>query len=574
MGVKPADALKQTLGRIDEKGYKAYREIAGAYDFGTFTLFVDHVQGDPYAAPSRIRTRVGRQESGFAENTTRSRSRRVALGDFLTRRFYAQARKLCRGRRGTGKGGMITIDRPGQQILDRSALVVNERYVEARCFIGLPAFGRKIAGRDAAEMFFEELPAIVQTSLFFSSVDGSRLCRHLQTAEDADAARSQLGEKGLIAFVADGSLLPRKSGIDDRPADDPQAVFFRSDDSLRVELDLPNRGRVSGMGIGAGVTLIVGGGYHGKSTLLHALERGIYNHVPGDGRDLAVTVGNAVKIRAADGRNIEKTDISAFINNLPLNRDTAAFCSQNASGSTSQAANIIEAVEAGAGVLLLDEDTSATNFMIRDSRMQQLVAKDCEPITPFIDKVRQLYNERGVSTVLVMGGSGDYFSVADRVIRMTGYLPEDATEAARGIAQADPAGRRPEGGSRLGRIARRIPLEGSIQPYRRNKRLKVAARGTREILLGETGVDLGDLEQIVDPSQTRALAWALWYAAHYMKDGLCLRELAEKVIAGIKADGLDIIAPHVTGDLAEIRSIDIAGAINRMRTLKIRQAGA
>ncbi|MCF8025782.1 MAG: ABC-ATPase domain-containing protein [Desulfobacteraceae bacterium] len=571
MGIKPADALEQELKRIDGKGYKAYKDIAGEYDFKHFILFIDYVQGDPFASPSRVRVRVARRNSGFPQDTTANKSRTVALADFLTRRFFRQSKTVAKGGRGTGKGGMITIDNPGQQILERSSFLINDDFVEARCFVGLPAFGRKIAGRDATAMFFSELPEIVHSSMFFSELDQQALYRHIKTAEDADAARSTLSEKELIAFIADQSLLPRRSGIDDRPLDDPQAVLFYSDKAFRVTLDLPNNGPTPGMGIPRGVTLIAGGGYHGKSTLLHALERGVYNHVPDDGRHLAVTAKNAIKIRACDGRNIEKTDISSFISNLPMHKDTSAFSTQNASGSTSQAANIIEAVEAGAQAILLDEDTSATNFMIRDHRMQQLVAKEREPITPFIDKVRQLYSEKGVSTVLVMGGSGDYFNVADRVIRMTEYLPEDATEAAKAIAGADPVGRREEGGTGFGRIAKRIPIEQSISPYRRNQKMKISARGLREILFGETEIDLTDIEQIVDPSQTRAVAHAIYHAARYMKDGMCLQELTEKVIADIKEKGIDVLTPHVTGDLAEIRSVDLAGALNRMRTLQVRQ---
>lgn len=572
MGIGPADALNKTLKRIDGKGYKAYKDIAGVYEYKNFTLFIDHVQGDPFASPSKIRVRVSRKNSGFPADTTGNSSRTTAVADFLTRIFYKRSRSIARGARGTGKGGMITIDRPGQQILSRSSFAVNDEFVEARCFVGLPAFGRKIAGRDAEAMFFSELPEIVDTSMFFYALDQKALYTHIKTAEDADAARQMLSEKGLIAFIADKSLLPRRSGIDDRPLDDPRAVSFYSSEEYRVTLDLPNNGPTPGMGIPKGVTLIAGGGYHGKSTILHAMERGVYNHIPGDGRHLAVTARNTVKIRACDGRNIEKTDISPFISNLPLNKDTSEFSTQNASGSTSQAANIIEAVEAGAEALLLDEDTSATNFMIRDRRMQQLVSKDHEPITPFIDKVKHLYSEKGVSTVLVMGGSGDYFTVADHVIRMAEYLPEDATEAAREIARTDPAGRNEEGGSTFGRIADRIPLSQSFSPFRKNRKMKIAARGLRQILFGETEIDLADLEQVVDPSQTRALANAIYYASHYMKDGKCLREIIEEVAADIEKQGLDILTPYTTGDLAEIRSIDLAGAINRMRSLEVKQA--
>jgi predicted ABC-class ATPase len=328
------------------------------------------------------------------------------------------------------------------------------------------------------------------------------------------------------------------------------------------------------MGIPKGVTLIVGGGYHGKSTLLNTLERGIYNHIPQDGRERVVTLPQAVKIRAADGRSITRTDISPFIGNLPLEKDTASFSTKNASGSTSQAANISEALEAGARVLLLDEDTSATNFMIRDHRMQQLVAKDREPITPFIDKVRQLYDEKGVSTVLVMGGSGDYFSVADQIIRMTAYVPEDVTRKAHDIARTHTTGRMKEGGESFGKINMRVPLAESFNPYRGKRRLKIAAPRMDEILFGSTEIDIGDVEQVVHLSQTRGIGHAIHYAIQYMDGRRTLKEVVDRVMQDIDDKGLDILTPFVTGDIARFRDIELAAAINRMRTLKVKQANS
>jgi len=375
---------------------------------------------------------------------------------------------------------------------------------------------------------------------------------------------------GLVGFVGEGSLLPRASGIDPSPMDNKNAVLFRSPEKLKREIMLPNRGRVAGMGIPKGVTLIVGGGYHGKTTLLKALELGIYNHIPGDGRELAVTIPETVKIRAADGRNIEKTDVSPFIQNLPFRKDTDEFCTENASGSTSQAANISEALEVGARVLLLDEDTSATNFMIRDHRMQLLVSKDQEPITPFIDKVRQLFDEKGVSTVLVMGGSGDYFSVADHVIQMSNYIPQHVTQQAHDIAKAHSTGRIGEGGDRFGDIKGRIPLTESFNPYRGKHRLKISAPRDTEILFGRSTIDFGDLEQIVNISQTRGIGYAIHYATRYMDGNRTLKRVVSRVLSDINEKGLEILTPYVTGDIAGFRGIELAGAINRMRTLKVR----
>jgi predicted ABC-class ATPase len=375
-----AEELRRILLKIDGRGYKAYGDIKGIYQYGEFVLLIDHVQGDPFATPSRFRVRIGRDKAGFPESTYSNKSREVALRDFLTRRFAEASRRFCRGRRGTGKGGVIVIDRPDQEILERTSVLVDGGLIEARFRVGLPAFGRTIAGKIAETMLFKELPEIVRASLSYHLFDEKLLFRHIETSEDADELRKGLKSRGLIGFVADGAVLPRASGVDSRPLGKGRVVPFESPDTLRVEIMLPNRGKITGMGVSRGVTLIVGGGYHGKSTLLRAIELGIYNHVPGDGRELVVSDPSTMKIRAEDGRRIEKVDISPFINNLPFGRDTGAFSTEDASGSTSQAANIIEAVEVGAEVLVMDEDTSATNFMIRDHRMQELVSKDKEPI--------------------------------------------------------------------------------------------------------------------------------------------------------------------------------------------------
>ena len=563
--------LGEILGRIDGRGYKAYKEIEGAYQFPGFRLIIDHVQGDPFATPSRIRVRVGRKMSALSPALSASKSRKVALCDYLTRIFYKNCLKYSQGNRGTGKSGLIVVDRPGQEILESTAMVLRDQWVEARFFMGLPAQGRRISGKAAAVMFLKELPAIVQRSLFFNGLNPTELKTHIHMAEDADALRKGLDGLGLLGFVANGALLPRASGIDPAPLAEELAVRFQSPGTLQKDIMLPNRGCITGMGIPKGVTLIVGGGYHGKSTLLNALELGMYNHLPQDGREMVITVPDAVKIRASDGRHVAQTDISPFIDTLPFKKDTTSFSTKNASGSTSQAANISEALEIGARVLFLDEDTSATNFMIRDHRMQRLVAKDKEPITPFIDKVRQLYDEKGVSTVLVMGGSGDYFSVAHQVIQMTTYVPEDVTRKAHHIAATHASGRRTEGGHTFGELKERMPIPESFNPYQAKHRLKISVPKSNEILFGKTLIDLGDVEQIAHMSQTRGIAHALHYAIRYMDGKRTLKEVVERVTADIDEKSLDILTPYVTGDIAHFRSFELAAAMNRMRTLKVVQ---
>lgn len=565
-----SDDLYRTLRGIDGRGYKAYRDIQGSYQFEGFQLFIDRVQGDPFASPSRIRTRVPLEDSGFPVEYLDGGIREIALRDYLTRSFSSSAIKNARGRRGLGSSGLIQMDRPGQEILDRSSFMIVEDHVEARFVMGLPAHGRRISGRDAEEMFLDELPDIVSDSMFLRSLDGNLLGNHIETAVISNRLRSSLPDHGLIAFIADGSILPRRSGIDQRPMTSGDVVPFESPKNHRIDLPISDNNTISGMGIEKGITLIVGGGYHGKSTLLSALELGIYDHIPGDGREKVVSHPDSVKIRAEDGRRIEKVDISPFIRNLPLGKDTRVFSSDDASGSTSQAANIIESIEAGANVLLIDEDTSATNFMIRDHRMQELVSKEKEPITPFIDRVKTLYSRLGISTILVMGGSGDYLDVADSVICMESYVPHDRTEEASRIAEKLKTFRVNEGGDDFGPIRERIPMRSSLDPRKGRRDRKVSTRGIHTIQFGTNTIDLSAVSQLVDGSQTRGIAEALLVAMDRMNDKTTVSDLLNMMDDEFSEKGIDLIAGGRNGDTAAFRKLELAAALNRLRTLSIR----
>ncbi len=554
--------LYSTLNRINRKGYKAYKDLEGSYAGEVFDLYIDYVQGDPFAAPSRFSVRV---DNTFPEWTFSGKSRRVALCDFLTRMFFFKCRLLAKGNRGSGKSGMINIEQPGQEVLERTSVIVEKDYIEARFVVGLPAYGRKVAADHAREMIDEELTLIVKQSLFFEAVDHLELQDHIYVNEDADVLRKKMVEAGFVAFVSDDAVLPRASGIDQRPL--TGAIAFQSPQSMRIEFQLQHR-KVTGMAIPQGVTLIVGGGYHGKSTLLSAIERGVYNHIPGDGREFVVADETAIKIRAEDGRYIEKVDISSFINSLPFNKDTVRFSSDNASGSTSQAANTIEALESGATVLMIDEDTSATNFMIRDKRMQLLVPKKREPITPYIDKVQQLYQEYGVSTILVVGGSGSYFEVADKVICMVEYLPFDLTEEAKAIVEEDQEKRVHEGGDVFGRIRERIPKPESIDLFKGHK-AKLKAEGVNQIQLGKQRIDLSALDQVVSPAQLNAIADAILLAKKKMGTA-SLSIILQEVETEITQNGLDILNKRNRGDYAMFRKNELAAALNRLRTFSVK----
>lgn len=562
--------LERRLLSIDGRGYKSYKSIAGSYLMDGFCLHLDYIQGDPFASPSRIRVQVESGRAGFPPSTYETPERKTALEDYLTRRLDQGLRAVSGRLRGTGESGLMAVDTPGQEVLKRTSMVVGPEGVEARMVVGLPARGRRVMGPEARDMLFSLLPPVIKESLLYTSLEERHLARHLATVQDQVYLRHLLKEKNLVGFLGEGSLLPRRSGISDLPM--RNAVALEVDPALSVSLETPNSGLLAGLGIPRGVTLIVGGGYHGKSTLLRALERGIYQHVPGDGRDRVVTDPTAVKIRAEDGRRVEGIDISPFISNLPSSQETSFFSSEAASGSTSQAANIMEAVEMGARCLLIDEDTSATNFMIRDARMQALVDKSREPITPFIDRVRDLWENMGISSVIVVGGSGDYLDVADTVIMMQAYRPVDVTAQARKVAGEIPTTRRREVPLPMERPRGRCPVQESFNPYK-GKRARIRAHGVDQIEFGTQRIDMSAVEQLVDPSQARAIGQIIHLLARGSWDGkTSLREGLGSFMKELEAAGLDSLSPYTghPGDFAEVRDLEVAAAINRLRSLRVR----
>ncbi|OUO95943.1 hypothetical protein B5F41_04455 [Gordonibacter sp. An232A] len=680
MPVKTAEELRRALRGLDRRGYPAYKSLAGAYRFADFCLFIDHVQGDPFAAPSSLRVEVPYAAAGFPERFRRGRAARTALADFLTRQMAAQFERCSFKARGSGKSGLMSITRCGQEVLERSACEISgnvegadggrteggalgadnakaghslaaergahgvgdevaegdargvgnmgsaeggardargaEGVITVRFHVGFPAFGRTINAGELERILFDFLPACVKRALFHDSLDARQVEVAVHLAEDQEALRARLREEGLVAFVANGAVLPRRSGVSDKPL--AGAVPFASPAELERSFDLPHAGRIAGMAVPRGITLIVGGGYHGKSTLLEALQSGVYNHIAGDGREFVLADDTAVKLRAEDGRCIRNVDISLFIKDLPNGKDTAAFSTENASGSTSQAAGVVEGMEAGCRLFLIDEDTSATNFMVRDEFMQQVISREKEPITPFLERARGLYEQAGASTILVAGSSGAFFHIADRVIQMDCYRPVDITERVRGLcaqreapAMGAPAFRMPrgertmpafaaaregdarggrggrdggrggrghgggcrgydadrdergQGGGRRGRDGRGDRDGGA----RGRERLKVRSQGRDAFSLGKENVDVRFVEQIADPEQTAALAHLLRYGLERFADGTCpLTEVVERLFAVLEREGwAPFCGSFVPCGLAKPRKQEVFAALNRFR---------
>ena len=566
--MQTANDLRELLSRIDRRGYPAYKDTRGAWRFPGYVLSIDHVQGDPFAAPSQLHVRLDGRTAGFPPELYDMPCRRVALQDQLTRQFGRLAAQASGQARGSGHSGLIAVSRCGQEVLERTACRLDPGTGEVvlRLEVGFPANGRTINARELEKILFGLLPRCVEGALMYRSWPAERLRSAADLAEDQEFLREKLPELGLCAFVADGSVLPRESGVSQRPMGG--AVAFRSPPELAVEVELPHRGKVRGMGVPRGVTLIVGGGYHGKSTLLKALELGVYGHVAGDGREYVVTDPTAVKVRAEDGRSVRDTDISLFIRDLPSGKDTVSFTTGDASGSTSQAAAVVEALEGGAQVLLMDEDTSATNFMVRDELMQRVIHRDMEPITPFIDRVRELWEGGGVSTVLVAGSSGVWFHAADHIIQMDRYVPRDITALAKGEAAAFPPAAPPAAPGALPRFDRRPRPDPALT----GDRVKVRVQGRDGVSIDRETIDLRCVEQLCDSEQLAALGRCMLYAQRHLLDGRrTLARVADELEALLETRGLEALCggSAAVPFLARPRRQEILACFDRWRSLKL-----
>ena len=560
--------LKILLNSIHKKGYKAYKILSRrSFAFENYGVVIDRVQGDPFATPSQIRVII----SNILDVAFYSEPhRRVAVEDTLARNVWRICQKVSKSR-GSGNSGRIGFPRPGQEVLERTCVRLKGDVVELRLFFGLPARGRTIDAEAAWEMFSQDLKKIVENGVLILMYDPRLVEKAVRLKDDQRHIRTMLHNMGLISFIADGSILPRRSGVDPRPMDRSRAVPFESPESLRVEIELPGGKRITGMGVRKGITVITGGGYHGKTTLLEAIQAGIYDHVEGDGREYVITDSSAFKIRSEDGRKITRVDISSFITYLPAGLDTRRFDTEDASGSTSMAANIVEAVESGVEVFLIDEDTSATNFMIRDARMQQLIPRRCEPIVPLIDRVEEM-RDRGFSFIIVIGGSGDYLDVADTVIMMDSFKPRDVTEQAKKIAREYVTKRRKDVPSPFRLPDPRVPDPASIDPSRGRREEYLKSAEGRFLTLGRNKIDLSAVETFISDWQILGVGNAITYCLrHGIIDGVkSMKEILDELQKLMISNTIDIFFDgSIPPNIESFRIYEVSATINRLRTLRI-----
>ncbi|NOJ22056.1 ABC-ATPase domain-containing protein [Vibrio coralliilyticus] len=549
------DQLTATLKKIEKQNYRAYQQIKGQYDFGDYTFFIDYVQADPYASASRVRAVRPWSLTGLQWLRETSGAYQVAARDFIARSFAEFAKQE----------NSVSIALTGQTVMDSTSVLFTDEGIELRFRVNLPAEGRSVLGKKTNNILTFHLPKFIRRATLERELDKEALVHHCQIVEDQEFIRSKLDEYNLLAFVGNGSVLPRVAGNCDLPMKD--AVALTAPESLQVTIATPNQGEITGLGIRKGITLIVGGGFHGKSTLLNAIERSIYNHIPGDGRERIVTNLNAMKIRAEDGRCVHSLNLSNYINHLPMQRDTEDFTTQDASGSTSQAAWLQESIEAGVQGILIDEDTSATNFMIRDERMQALVSKGDEPITPLVDRIGQLRDGLEVSTVIVMGGSGDYLDVADTVIQMHDYQAVDVTEKARQVVEQHPTERNNECESELSTFRPRSLNRAALQKILADGKFRVSAKGVDALRFGKEFTNLSALEQLESSSEINAIGW-LWFQLAQLPGWS--NNPAKEIQQMLEGDWSKNMPNQ--GDLAKPRTIDAMAALNRMRKSQFKLA--
>lgn len=596
--MKSSTDLRTLLRSVDHKSYPAYKSLAGDWQFPSFTLGIDHVQGDPFASPSALHAALPLARTGFPASWYARDCSRIALQDHLTRQLSRQFEQYNFKAKGSGKSGLLSISRCGQEVLERSACRIADGFLTVRFHVGFPAFGRTINAGELEKILFEFLPKCIQESLFFQRIDQKKAQSAVYLAEDQEELRRILRERHLTAFVANGSILPRKSGISELPMRD--AIPFVSPKTLEQTFSLPHRGEISGMAIPEGITLIVGGGYHGKSTLLEAIQAGVYDHIAGDGREYVITEDTAVKLRAEDGRSISRVDISLFINDLPNEKDTSSFSTEDASGSTSQAAGVMEGLEAGSRLFLIDEDTSATNFMVRDDFMQEVISRKKEPITPFIERVGDLYKKAGVSTIMVAGSSGAFFYVADHILQMDCYHTLDITGQVKALCETHSAPRLTAPGFTLPTEKRVLPafqqaaesgaggpFGGSQEPRGRNgdprfgrdphggrgghggrqEHMKVRSSGLESFSLDKNTVNVRYLEQLADHEQVEALAYLTRYCLEQVQDGKrSVQETVSCVMALLEQKDWDAFCgSYVFCGLARPRIQELYACLDRFR---------
>lgn len=553
-------ALYQKIRALNGKNYGLYKSLAEkSWDFGDFVLEFLHVQGDPFAPASRVLLKISLQKLGYAPVWGNSFERRLALSDFLLRRLSAVVQEHF-----PEKNAPVAIENPGPEMLVRNSLWIDNGDLRVCLQVHLPGEGRKIESEAAAEILTMVLPDLVSASLYNDSSRAAQLEAHYGVLADRVEILAELDKRGLCAFVPDGAVLPRASGLSEAPLKD--AVPFVAPPEMAVTLEICGR-EIRGMGIPRGVTVITGGAFHGKSTLLQALTRSVFPHVPGDGREGIVVDETALRVGVEDGRSVRATDLSIFVRDLPGGVSTKDFTTLSASGSTSEAANLLEAIEAGSRTFLIDEDSSAVNFLIRDIRVRKLLGDDREPLIPLTDRIRAIA-QAGYSFILVAGACGDYLDLADNIVVMANYKAECAKSTK--PAESAEANFAPPAPRAFADYMQ--PLQKSVRPASAVERqVKVKLAGDSLLQIGFLVSDTSRLNTLVDKSQRLGAGFLLLNLlqnAASNADSMAsdsVSDAAGKLCESIRNVGFRNLPQGLSREMSLPREVDIACVAFRLR---------
>ncbi|HEY8035792.1 MAG TPA: ABC-ATPase domain-containing protein [Methylobacter sp.] len=579
------NTLQSLLASIADQSFQNIQKLRGSYRFPRFELSFIKMQGSPGANPASIASvKIALQDSKIPEQFLQTAECKLAVADFLIRRFRHGIDRFAQQNRGKDGSGSFNTIALSQKMLIRDSVLFDDDAVYLRFIISLPAKGQGgvFDAEQAWIMLNQELTAIVD-ACFFYQYYGEQTRMLLERFVDVQKTRAEIirfmRQHDLVAFIANDAKLPRHSGVDDRPSMSESVKTFQSPASLQITIPLPDGRSITGMGIKEGITCITGGGYHGKSTLMQAILAGVYAHIPGDGREYVVTREDAFFIRAEEGRSVRDVDISSFISDLPNGLKTGRFSSDNASGSTSQAANIVEAIESGSRLLLFDEDTCATNFLVRDELIKKILDAAQEPIKPLYSTVRSLWRDHHVSMIFVVGGLGYFLQKADTCLLMDDYRCDDITSKVRDRLGAIVEEDAPTPGFA---ISRRLTTDNFDPAYinqRLNKmipkRIKDLRNAPRQLEYGMDLINLDAVEQIAEAPQILTIGYCLLALRIKLKQSgnklETIRFWLDWLEEEISKHGLAVLEPDYPGTLSMPRRYELAAAINRIRSLKIFQ---
>ena len=545
--------FRRLITSINGRGYGAYKRLLGNEAFFKgFNLRLTHIQGDPHAPPSHAEVWVHKSRLEPLTQFMESDSV-IPLTDYLSRNLHKVLRKLSR-RCGEGNSCYLGIPKPSPRILKRSSVELEKDHVIIRFFVGLPSQGRRVSGREAIKLLTEVIPEGINSVITSSLNEFERIKKHIKIFKLQEGVRSWLVRNNYFFFIGDGSILPRRASFSEEPL--PNAVRFSSPESLRIEVCVKGAGCIKGLGIKDGVTVITGGAYHGKTTLLEGVIDGIYDHILDDGREHVISAPDTYLVRAEDGRVVTHVDISSLMRDLPDGTSTKDFSTLDASGSTSMAASIMELIELGVKHLVLDEDISATNLLYKDEVMKDLLKDD--PIITLDSLVKPMNRILGVSTAAVVSASSSFLKCSDTTILMRKYLPQHLKEdrdwgACREASIKEPEGRQYEGISNL----KKVKASG----------MKIIAEYFDGI---KFEIDLSRNPRIAESGQVKLIARAISKLSD-LKQPIIMFDLIHKLRSELMSEGFRTFyrGMDVPPDLTWVDPLDIAWVINRLRNARI-----